>query len=279
MWEGGGLGGRSATNVTWKPFNTNTTTHTHVTYTYNILSKLWFPLIFKFINFGIENFLNKRENIPQILFPSTVYFPNPSFEHLYLSQKARKSINFLFFQTAYFGNGSFSFLSYGFFSQHRIHCLLLHHTFQVMFSQYMRECIPYLVFPYNILSKLIFCTQQVSPIAEERMENTATYHIKDYKSVLNIVKDIPGVVLNQLPQSTLSIVQKMTRMNYSHQQWTPFMPIHVSDIVVDELMQQVPSKLKSVLLPFQVEGVKYGLRRGGRCLIADEMGVGKTIQV
>ena len=34
MWEGGGLGGRSATNVTWKPFNTNTTTHTHVTYTH-----------------------------------------------------------------------------------------------------------------------------------------------------------------------------------------------------------------------------------------------------
>ena len=143
----------------------------------------------------------------------------------------------------------------------------------------------YLVFPYNILPKLSFCThrrhlyQQVSPIAEESTENTATYHIKDYNSVLNIVKDIPGVVLNRLPQSTLSIVQKMTRVNYSHQQWIPFMPIHVSDIVVDELMQQIPSKLRSVLLPFQVEGVKYGLRRGGRCLIADEMGVGKTIQV
>ena len=35
----------------------------------------------------------------------------------------------------------------------------------------------------------------------------------------------------------------------------------------------------ATLLPFQKDGVKFGLQRGGRCLIADEMGVGKTIQV
>lgn len=33
------------------------------------------------------------------------------------------------------------------------------------------------------------------------------------------------------------------------------------------------------LLPFQHEGLKFGLLRGGRVLIADEMGVGKTLQV
>jgi SNF2 family DNA or RNA helicase len=32
------------------------------------------------------------------------------------------------------------------------------------------------------------------------------------------------------------------------------------------------------LYPFQLQGVKYGLARNGRCLIADQMGVGKTIQ-
>jgi hypothetical protein len=36
--------------------------------------------------------------------------------------------------------------------------------------------------------------------------------------------------------------------------------------------------LASALLPFQREGVRFGLLRGGRVLIADEMGVGKTLQ-
>lgn len=41
---------------------------------------------------------------------------------------------------------------------------------------------------------------------------------------------------------------------------------------------RIPSDLEAVLLPFQREGVLFGLRRGGRVLIADEMGVGKTLQ-
>lgn len=37
--------------------------------------------------------------------------------------------------------------------------------------------------------------------------------------------------------------------------------------------------LLDALMPFQLEGVRFGLQRGGRCLIADEMGLGKTLQV
>ena len=36
--------------------------------------------------------------------------------------------------------------------------------------------------------------------------------------------------------------------------------------------------LQTALLPFQRDGVLFGLRRGGRVLIGDEMGVGKTLQ-
>lgn len=36
--------------------------------------------------------------------------------------------------------------------------------------------------------------------------------------------------------------------------------------------------LKNSLLPFQREGVEYGIRKDGRVLIADDMGLGKTIQ-
>ncbi|KAK8306222.1 hypothetical protein V6Z12_D03G113400 [Gossypium hirsutum] len=47
---------------------------------------------------------------------------------------------------------------------------------------------------------------------------------------------------------------------------------------VDELITKLPETLLNSLLPFQLEGIKFGLRRGGRCLIADEMGLGKTVQ-
>jgi SNF2 family DNA or RNA helicase len=37
-------------------------------------------------------------------------------------------------------------------------------------------------------------------------------------------------------------------------------------------------KLKSYLLPFQLEGVRFALKKKGRVLIGDDMGLGKTIQ-
>ncbi|GFR52842.1 hypothetical protein Agub_g15469, partial [Astrephomene gubernaculifera] len=43
-------------------------------------------------------------------------------------------------------------------------------------------------------------------------------------------------------------------------------------------LQRMPPSLRTALMPFQRQGVEFGLARGGRCLIADEMGVGKTVQ-
>ena len=40
----------------------------------------------------------------------------------------------------------------------------------------------------------------------------------------------------------------------------------------------LPGHLAAALLPFQRAGVRYGLARRGRMLLADEMGVGKTVQ-
>ena len=47
---------------------------------------------------------------------------------------------------------------------------------------------------------------------------------------------------------------------------------------VDGRFARVPRALREALHPFQERGVRFGLERNGRCLIADEMGVGKTIQ-
>ena len=40
----------------------------------------------------------------------------------------------------------------------------------------------------------------------------------------------------------------------------------------------IPAALAAALLPFQTAGLRFGLERCGRVLLADEMGVGKTVQ-
>ena len=47
---------------------------------------------------------------------------------------------------------------------------------------------------------------------------------------------------------------------------------------VDLIFQKIPNMLRRSLMPYQVEGVKFGLSRNGRVLLGDEMGLGKSIQ-
>eukprot|EP00961_Rhodomonas_salina_P157402 2119673-Rhodomonas_salina.3 len=44
-------------------------------------------------------------------------------------------------------------------------------------------------------------------------------------------------------------------------------------------VDDLPTHLRKALMPFQVDGVKFGIAQGGRCIIGDEMGLGKTLQV
>ncbi|XP_025835934.1 SWI/SNF-related matrix-associated actin-dependent regulator of chromatin subfamily A-like protein 1 [Agrilus planipennis] len=43
-------------------------------------------------------------------------------------------------------------------------------------------------------------------------------------------------------------------------------------------LSKIDSKLQNALMPFQKEGVYFGIDKNGRCLIADDMGLGKTFQ-
>ena len=52
----------------------------------------------------------------------------------------------------------------------------------------------------------------------------------------------------------------------------------LSDAEVDARLESMPASLAKALLPFQVEGVRFAIQHGGRMLLADEMGVGKTVQ-
>lgn len=47
---------------------------------------------------------------------------------------------------------------------------------------------------------------------------------------------------------------------------------------VERQREAIPQAMRDTLLPFQREGVAFGLGHGGRLLLADEMGVGKTVQ-
>lgn len=63
-----------------------------------------------------------------------------------------------------------------------------------------------------------------------------------------------------------------------------FSPMNFSDIYSAENNKdaldwnRIPSRILSHLLPYQRDGIAFGVKRHGRILLADEMGLGKTIQ-
>ncbi|KAF6171728.1 hypothetical protein GIB67_007249 [Kingdonia uniflora] len=103
------------------------------------------------------------------------------------------------------------------------------------------------------------------------------YKLRDYDIVLKCLKKFKDIELQEIPWRTLTVIQKFSH-SFCVERWIPCMPDHLSDENVDVLLKKLPHFLFDALLPFQHEGVRFGLRRGGSCLIADEMGLGKTIQ-
>ncbi|XP_058788404.1 uncharacterized protein LOC131662604 [Vicia villosa] len=97
--------------------------------------------------------------------------------------------------------------------------------------------------------------------------------LADYRTVLKQLK--AGIEVEEIPWNTFNVVEKLS---HSVGRWNPVRPEHLSDEEVDELIRKLPKSLVDVLLPFQMDGLRFALRRGGRCLIADEMGLGKTLQ-
>ncbi|XP_006286920.2 DNA annealing helicase and endonuclease ZRANB3 [Capsella rubella] len=103
------------------------------------------------------------------------------------------------------------------------------------------------------------------------------YKIRDYSMVSGCLKRSKSVEVEYIPWKTLAVVEKLSQSSFSGK-WQPCIPEHFTEEKVEELIETLPSKLVNALLPFQLDGLRFGLRRGGRCLIADEMGLGKTLQ-
>lgn len=104
------------------------------------------------------------------------------------------------------------------------------------------------------------------------------YKLNNYDAVFRYLKSGRGIEYEEIPWGTFNVIEKLSH-SVSMGRWMPCRPEHLPDDKVDELIAKLPKKILDALLPFQLDGIKYGLRRGGRCLIADEMGLGKTLQV
>ncbi|KAK6153464.1 hypothetical protein DH2020_013103 [Rehmannia glutinosa] len=103
------------------------------------------------------------------------------------------------------------------------------------------------------------------------------YKLYDYHSVLRPLKNCTGIECEEIPWGTFNVVERLSH-SFIAGKWIPCRPEHLPDEKVDELIAELPKLLLNSLLPFQLDGVRFGLRRGGSCLIADEMGLGKTLQ-
>ncbi|XP_076881682.1 uncharacterized protein LOC143529883 [Bidens hawaiensis] len=127
--------------------------------------------------------------------------------------------------------------------------------------------------------KLTICLPNVVPSHYTQTHvggEACVFNLKDYNAVVKALK-IERIEYQDIPYLTRRAVSILSRP-YVEGRWEPCRPEHLSDQKVGELMGGLSKSLLEVLLPFQIEGVKFGLRRGGRCLIADEMGLGKTLQ-
>ena len=62
-------------------------------------------------------------------------------------------------------------------------------------------------------------------------------------------------------------------------EWHLTLSIHAPNDEVNEILTSLPQKLKKDPFPFQMDDVSFGLRRGARCFIEDEMGIGETTDV
>eukprot|EP00850_Spirogloea_muscicola_P004277 SM000018S03642 [mRNA] locus=s18:505658:512598:+ [translate_table: standard] len=106
------------------------------------------------------------------------------------------------------------------------------------------------------------------------------YAAQHYEAMVMALRRMPGVRLQEVPRSTVEALKwRLARPQAAAAGWVPLRRGHLSEAEAQACLRtKLSTKLSIALMPFQREGVLFGLRRGGRCLIADDMGVGKTIQ-
>lgn len=93
---------------------------------------------------------------------------------------------------------------------------------------------------------------------------TWNFLLKDYETFMEkIINFKSDIQIAGLPKAVIQIFRKNSS----------------SEKAVDNIdLSNIDPHLVESLMPFQREGVCYGISKNGRCMIADDMGLGKTIQ-
>ncbi|XP_076227917.1 SWI/SNF-related matrix-associated actin-dependent regulator of chromatin subfamily A-like protein 1 [Nomia melanderi] len=91
-----------------------------------------------------------------------------------------------------------------------------------------------------------------------------SFNIKDYEDLMKkLITFKSDIQIAGLPKKVLQVFRKNNN----------------SDRSVENIdLSRIDSHLLNQLMPFQREGICYGISKGGCCLIADDMGLGKTVQ-
>lgn len=87
------------------------------------------------------------------------------------------------------------------------------------------------------------------------------FDIEQYPVVLAHIKDTAGLVVDEIPPYVYNQILASQRRPVIEPDWT-----------------RIPQRFADMLAPHQREGVRFGLSCGGRFLLADGMGLGKTYQ-
>ncbi|XP_065666233.1 SWI/SNF-related matrix-associated actin-dependent regulator of chromatin subfamily A-like protein 1 isoform X4 [Hydra vulgaris] len=105
--------------------------------------------------------------------------------------------------------------------------------------------------------------KNISSCTYEPSSGSWLFHIKDHQTVKSLFEKSLNVTLNDIPSNVVKLLQK------AHNN---------SKINKNTDICKIDSDLLEKLLPFQREGVVFGIEHNGRLLIADDMGLGKTVQ-
>ncbi|XP_077274708.1 SWI/SNF-related matrix-associated actin-dependent regulator of chromatin subfamily A-like protein 1 [Temnothorax americanus] len=91
------------------------------------------------------------------------------------------------------------------------------------------------------------------------------FHLNDYDGLLQkLTSNNCNVTVARIPEAVFQIFKRNLKSD--------------NRVKSEQDLSKIDEKLMDTLMPFQRDGICYGISKNGRCMIADDMGLGKTIQ-
>jgi SWI/SNF-related matrix-associated actin-dependent regulator 1 of chromatin subfamily A len=138
--------------------------------------------------------------------------------------------------------------------------------------------------PREVWSSLTACRGDGKNV-DSPLTHNQYINYKGLISELNSKSSDPIIDIEDIPEWVNKCLEAADKRDEIHSRYmsassTPLSQYSQSDVDVKYFsdLQSRGDPRADQLLPYQVEGVQFGLRRNGRLLIADEMGLGKTLQ-